>query len=74
MPPSKRHTRKDRRLRLVIDMKIGDDEYKTLRDLYMKEEFAKADPKPNGMYGTWGWYAKKEREFQSKLREEGKLD
>lgn len=74
MPPSKRHTRKVRRLLLVIDMKIDDDEYKILRDLYMKEEFAKAEPKPSGMYGTWGWYTMKERELQEKLRQEGKLE
>lgn len=55
-------------------MKIGDDEYLKLRDAFMKEEYMKEPQKPSGMYGHWGWYIKKEREFNSMLREQGKLE
>ena len=44
-----------------------------LRDAYMKEEYDKNPQKPNGMYGHMGWFAKKEREFEAKLRAEGKI-
>jgi hypothetical protein len=54
-------------------MKIGDEEYLRLRDVFMKEEFNKDIQKPSGMIGNWGWFVKKEREFQSQLREQGKL-
>ena len=54
-------------------MKIGDAEYLKLRDAYMKEEYDKNPQKPNGMLGTMGWFSKKEREFQDKLRAEGKI-
>lgn len=55
-------------------MKIGDEEYLILRDQFMKEEYEKEPQKPNGMFGHWGWYLKKEREFHSMLREQGKLE
>jgi len=55
-------------------MKIGDEEYLKLRDAFMKEEFDKNPQKPNGMFGTQGWYIKKEREFREKLEKEGKLE
>jgi len=58
----------------MIDMKIGDEEYLKLRDAFMKEEFDKNPQKPNGMFGTQGWYIKKEREFREKLEKEGKIE
>lgn len=54
-------------------MNIGDEEYLMLRDQFMKEEYDKTHPKPSSMYGHMGWFAIKEREFQEKLRTEGKL-
>lgn len=70
----KQHSRKVRRLQLVSDMKIGDDEYMKVRSAFMKEEYDKEPQKPNGMYGHWGWFVKKERELQTLLREQGKLE
>jgi hypothetical protein len=37
-------------------------------DEYLKEEYKKANPKPNGMMGHWGWYAMKTREFKEKWK------
>jgi hypothetical protein len=54
-------------------MKIGDVEYLKLRNEYMSEQYKKEPQKPNGMYGHMGWFAVKEREFEAKLRAEGKL-
>lgn len=39
----------------------------------MKEQFDKESQKPDGMYGCWAWFIKKERELQEQLREQGKL-
>ena len=45
-----------------------DEKYKKALDEYLKEEYKKANPKPNGMMGHWGWYAMKTREFKEKWK------
>jgi len=55
-------------------MKIGDEEYKSIRVDFFKEEYRKMDEKPTGLCGHWTWYLKKEQELQEKLREENRLD
>jgi hypothetical protein len=47
------------------------EEYETARDAYFKEEYVKEPQKPNGMFGHWGWYLKKEREFKQLLEQQG---
>ena len=50
-------------------MKISEEEYKRLEDEYVREQFKIADPKPNGMYGTWSWHIQMKRNF-AKIMEE----
>ena len=54
-------------------MKIGDDEYKKLLDEYVKEQLRLQEPKPNGMFGLWGFQATKTREFKEKMIKEGRV-
>lgn len=52
-------------------MKISEEEFKKRLDAFIKEEYNKAKPKPNGMYGHMGFFKVKEREFKEKLKQEG---
>ena len=52
-------------------MKISEEEYKKMLDEFMKGEYDRAKPKPNGMYGHMGFFKVKEREFKEKLKNEG---
>ncbi len=54
-------------------MKIGDDDYKKLLDEYIKEQLKLQEPKPNGMFGCWGFHAAKTREFKEKMIKEGRV-
>jgi hypothetical protein len=47
------------------------EEYIKARDVFMKEQYNKEPQKPNGMFGHWGWYLKKEREFKKLLETQG---
>lgn len=44
------------------------DEYEAAKNAWMKKEFDKDPQKPSGMIGTWGWYLKKEKEFNETLK------
>ena len=46
----------------------GIELYNKQLDEYMKEEYKKTNPKPNGMFGHWGWYAGKKRLFDEKIK------
>ena len=49
-------------------MKISEEEFKKKLDAFIKEEYNKAKPKPNGMFGHMGFFKVKEREFKEKLK------
>ena len=48
----------------------NDEDYQKQLDLFMKEEYQKTKPKPNGMFGHWGWYAKNKRIFDEQYKNE----
>jgi len=50
---------------------MTEEEYKKQLDAYMKEQYSTFKPKPNGMYGHWGWYAVTKREFDKMLKDKG---
>ena len=52
-------------------MKIDRVEWQKRLDEYLRVEYNKANPKPNGMYGNMGFQKVKEREFEEKLKQEG---
>jgi hypothetical protein len=47
------------------------EEYTRQEDAYIKEQFKIADPKPNGMCGTWSWHLLKKREFKKIMKDKG---
>jgi hypothetical protein len=50
-------------------MMISKEEYDRLENEYVKDQFKLADPKPNGMCGTWGWHIQTKKKF-AKLMEQ----
>lgn len=50
-------------------MIISKEEYSRLENEYVKEQMKLADPKPNGMCGTWSWHIQTKKAF-AKLMEQ----
>lgn len=48
---------------------ISKEEYSRLENDYVKEQMKLADPKPNGMCGTWSWHIQMKKAF-AKLMEQ----
>ena len=49
---------------------ITKEEYSQQLKEYSRQQWEKAEVKPNGMFSTWGWHLRVQREFRQKLIEQ----